>query len=349
MISYHLLKVLILTAISFVFALAATPVLTHFLYKYKIGKNIRNDGTTPIFSALHASKQGTPTMAGIIIWGSTLIIISVFWFLDRVVHLDFFHILNFLTRRETLLPLGAFIGAAIVGLLDDIFDLLGRGHKGRGFRFRHKVFFYAFVAAIGAYWFYFKLGFNYIQVPLYGPVSIGWLYIPFFILAVIGTGFAVNQTDGLDGLAGGTLLFSFTGYGIISYLQGRYELSAFIGVIVGALLAFLWFNIHPARFFMGDTGSMGLGTVLAVIAFLVHGELVLPIIGFVFVLEAVTTILQLVWRRFFHKKIFLTSPIHHHLQARGWPESKVVMRFWIVSIVFALLGVMLYFVGPSIL
>jgi phospho-N-acetylmuramoyl-pentapeptide-transferase len=347
MISYHLLKVLILTAISFIFALLFTPLLTHFLYKHKAGKNIRNDGSTPIFSAMHAAKQGTPTMAGIIIWATTLVLISLFWFLDRIAHLQSFHILNFLTRKETLLPLGAFIGAALVGLLDDFLDLRGLGHKGRGFPFRYKIFFYAFVAAIGAYWFYFKLGFNYIQIPLAGAWHIGWLYIPFFILTVVGTSFAVNQTDGLDGLAGGTLLYAFTGYGIISYLQGRYELASFIGVIVGALLAFLWFNIFPARFFMGDTGSMGMGTVLAVIAFLVHGELVLPIIGIVFVLEALATVLQIFAKSVFHKKIFLSSPIHHHLQARGWPESKVVMRLWIISMVFTIIGVMFYFVGSK--
>lgn len=345
MISYQLLKVLILTAISFCFALVATPVLTHFLYKYKIGKNIRNDGSTPIFSAMHAAKQGTPTMAGILIWGTTLILTSLFWILDRALHLNFFHILNFLTKKETVLPLGAFVGAAAVGLLDDTLDLLAVGHKGRGLRFRHKIFFYMAVAAVGAYWFYVKLGFNTIAVPLYGHVFISFWYVLFFILVVVATGFAVNQTDGLDGLAGGTLLFSFTAYGIIAYLIGRYDLAAFIGVVVGALLAFLWFNIHPARFFMGDTGSMGLGTVLAVIAFLVHGELVLPVIGFVFVLEAVATILQFVWRRAFKKKLILSAPLHNHLQAIGWPESKVVMRLWIISMVFAIIGVMIYFVG----
>ena len=345
MISYQLLKVLILTAISFSTALVLTPFLAHFLFKYKVGKNIRNDGTTPIFSAMHASKQGTPTMAGVLIWGTVAGLCVIFWLLDRVAHISFFHILNFLTRKETLLPLGAFLGAALVGLLDDILDLLGTGHKGRGIRFRHKIFIYAAVASIGGYWFYFKLGFNSISIPFHGNLYMGFLYMIFFIFAVVATSFSVNQTDGLDGLAGGTLLFAFTAYGIIAYIIGRYELAAFIGAIVGALLAFLWFNIHPARFFMGDTGSMGLGTVLAVIAFLVHGELVLPIIGFVFVLEALSTVAQMIWRKAFKKKLLLSSPIHNHLQAAGWPEGKVVMRFWIISMVFAILGVMVYFIG----
>ncbi len=345
MISYQLLKVLILTAISFAFALAATPALTKFLFKLKVGKNIRNDGSTPIFSKMHAAKQGTPTMAGVLIWGTLTILIITFWILDRVLGFNYFHILNFLTRKETLLPLGALLGASIIGLLDDILDLRGRGYKGRGFRFRHKLIFYTLVAAIGAYWFYFKLGFDYVGIPFMGNLALGWLYIPFFIFVVVGTSFSVNQTDGLDGLAGGTLLISFFAFGLIAYLEGRYELAAFIGVLIGALLAFLWFNIFPARFFMGDTGSMGLGTVLAVIAFLVNASLILPIIGIVFVLEAFSSFGQIFWRKVFHRKLLLSAPLHHHLEASGWPEAKVTMRLWIISLVFAILGVIIHFIS----
>lgn len=345
MISYHLLKVLILTAVSFAFALAMTPLLIRYLAQLKVGKNIRNDGSTPIFSKLHAAKQGTPTMAGVLIWGTLTVLIIVFWVLDRLLGISYFHILNFLTRKETLLPLGALLGASIIGLLDDILDLRGRGYKGRGFRFRHKVFFYTLVAAIGAYWFYFKLGFDSIGIPFGGNLFLGWLYIPFFIIVVVGTSFSVNQTDGLDGLAGGTLLMAFFAYGLIAYLEGRYELASFTGVIIGALLAFLWFNIFPAKFFMGDTGSMGLGTVLAIIAFLVNGSLILPIIGIVFVLEAASYFGQMFWRRFFHKKLLLSAPLHHHLEASGWPEAKVTMRLWIIALVFGILGVIVHFIS----
>jgi phospho-N-acetylmuramoyl-pentapeptide-transferase len=345
MASYHLLQLLIITFISFAFALAITPLLIKLLVKFKAGKNIRNDGNTPIFSALHAYKQGTPTMAGILIWFTVTVLIVSFWVLDRIFHIQFFHILNFLTRKETLLPLGAFLGASLVGLLDDILDLLGRGYKNRGLRFRHKIFFYIIVAAVGAWWFYQKLGYNSVTVP-YGPiVHLGWLFIPFFIFVVIGTGFAVNETDGLDGLAGGTLLFSFMAYSLIAYIQGYYHIAAFGGAISGALLAFLWFNIPPAKFFMGDTGSMGMGTVLAVMAFLVNGSLVIPFIGIVFVIEALSFILQMFWRKVFKKKLLLSAPIHNHLQAKGWSESQVVMRFWIVSMIFAVLGVVIYFTG----
>jgi phospho-N-acetylmuramoyl-pentapeptide-transferase len=345
MISYQLLKVLILTAIAFTFAFAVTPWFESLLRRLGMGKNIRNDGSTPFFSSIHASKKGTPTMAGVLIWGTTLALISVFWFFDRVLNLEFFQVLNFLTRRETLLPLGAFIGASFIGLIDDYLDVRGQGYKGRGLRFRHKVLFYIVVAAIGAYWFFYKLGFSYVDVPFHGQLHLGWLYIPFFIFVVVGTSFAVNQTDGLDGLAGGVLLISFLAYGIIAYLEGRYNLASFIGVIIGALLAFLWFNIFPANFFMGDTGSMGMGTALAVISFLVGGTLVLPIIGIVFVLEALSYFAQLFWRIVLKKKLLLSAPLHHHLEARGWPEAKVTMRLWIVSMIGSLLGVIVHFIG----
>ena len=345
MTPYILTKVFTLASVSFLIALFATPLLTHFLYKYKLGKNIRDGADTPIFTKLHAAKKGTPTMGGILIWGTTFFLGGLLWFLDRVSNIDFFHYFNFLTRRETLLPLGAFLGASIVGLADDFLDIKKLGHNGRGFRFRFKVILYAVVATIGSWWFYSKLGFDLVHLPFYGDISLSWLFIPFFILVVVSTSFAVNQTDGLDGLAGGTLLISFFAFGLIAFLQGKDNLAAFIGVICGSLLAFLWFNVYPARFFMGDTGSMGMGVLLAIVAFLTNSVLLLPIIGLVFVLEALSTIAQMLSKKIRGKKIFLSSPVHHHFEALGWPESKITMRAWIVSSVASLIGVVVYFIG----
>lgn len=337
-----LTKIFSLTSTGFVLALLATPLVSGILYRYKLNKNIRNDGSTPVFSELHASKQGTPTMGGVLVWGTALFMAAMFWFLDRIAGLEQFHILNFLTRKETLLPLGAMVGAAVVGMADDFLDIQRLGHKGRGFRFRFKVLIYAAVALIGAMWFYSKLGFDSVHIPFYGLLHLGWLFIPFFILVVVGTSFAVNQTDGLDGLAGGTLALSFFAYAIIAYTQGNYNLAALLGVITGALLAFLWFNIHPARFFMGDTGSMGLGVLLAVVAFLTGQVLLLPIIGLIFVVEAASYFLQLTWKILFKKKLFYSSPLHHHLEALGWPETKITMRFWILSAVSSIFAVIIF-------
>ncbi len=337
-----LTKIFSLTSIAFIMALLVTPLISNLLYRFKLNKNIRNDGTTPVFSELHAGKQGTPTMGGVLVWGVTALLAVIFWFLDRVLGIESFHILNFLTRKETLLPLGAMVGAAVVGMADDFLDIQRLGHKGRGFRFRFKVLIYAAVALIGAIWFYSKLGFDSVHIPFYGFLDLGWMFIPFFILVVVGTSFAVNQTDGLDGLAGGTLSLSFFAYAIIAYTQGNYNLAAFLGVVTGALLAFLWFNIFPARFFMGDTGSMGLGVMLAVVAFLTGHVMLLPIIGSIFVIEAASYFLQLLWKIFFKQKLFLSSPLHHHLEAVGWPETKITMRFWILSAISSIFAVIIF-------
>lgn len=345
MLTQIVIKIATLASLSFVFALLATPALTKFLYKYKLGKQIRNDGSTPLFSEMHKAKAGTPTMGGILVWGTMLIFVLVLWLFGQVFHLAFFENLNFYSRKETLLPLGAFIGASLVGLADDWLDIRQLGHKGRGMRFRFKLILYAAVAAIGAWWFYFKLGFSSVHIPFAGNFDFGWWYIPFFILAVISTSFAVNETDGLDGLAGGSLLFAFFAFGSIAFSQGKYDLVAFLSVICGSLMAFLWFNVYPARFIMGDTGSMGLGVLLAIVAFLTNSIFLMALVGFVFMAEAVCLFLQLFWKRFFHKKLFLSAPIHHHFQALGWPETKVTMRFWIIAAVSGIVGVIVYFIG----
>ena len=343
MTSLILTKIFALTTLGFAFALFTTPILTHYLYKYKLGKNIRDDGTTPIFSKLHKDKKGTPTLGGILVWGTVVILATVFWLFDRLFEVPSAHALNFLTRKETLLPLGAFLGASLVGLADDFLDINQMGHKGRGFPFRFKVILYAIVAIIGAWWFYFKLGFDYIHVPFYGNLEVGWLFIPFFILVVVGTSFAVNETDGLDGLAGGTLLIAFLAYTLIAYMIVRENLASFIGVVCGSLLAFLWFNVYPARFIMGDTGSMGLGVLLAIVAFLTNSVLLLPLFGFIFVVEAGSALIQIFSKKVFKKKVFLSAPIHHHFEALGWPETKVTMRFWIISAVTSIIGVIIFF------
>lgn len=342
MIIGALTKIFTLTTLGFVVALVATPLLLKFLGYLKIGKQIRNGGDTPLFSQMHASKAGTPSMGGILVWGTLLAIVTVFWVLDRLLGIEWAHAFNFLTRRETLLPLGALVGAALVGLIDDLLDSQRKGHEGRGLAFRYKVILYAIVASIGAWWFYSKLGFDYVSIPFWGTIHLGWWYVVFFILVVVGTSFSVNQTDGLDGLAGGTLLISFFAYGIIAFSQGRDNLVAFLGVLCGSLLAFLWFNVYPARFFMGDTGSMGLGVVLAVVAFLTNNIMLLPIIGLVFVLEGCSTLLQLFSKRFFGQKVFLSAPLHHHFEAKGWPEARVTMRAWIFAAVAAIIGVIIY-------
>ena len=342
--NFGIAKILILGSLGFVIAYIITPILTNYLYKNKFGKNIRNDPKTPIFNRLHSLKSGTPTMGGVLVWGTTFLILSFFWITDRIFNIQEIAFLNFLTRKETLLPLGAFLGASMVGLVDDWLDVKKLGHDGRGLRFRAKIWLYLLVSGIGAYWFYFKLGFSVINIPFWGNFDFGLWFIPIFMLMVTGVSFAVNQSDGLDGLAGGLLLNAFCAFAVIAYSLGDYNLASLIAVVCGALLAFLWFNVFPARFFMGDTGSMGMGVLLAIIAFLTNSMFLLIFFGFVFLLEALSTFLQMFWRNAFNKKLFLSSPLHHHFEALGWPETKVTMRFWIISAVMSILGLIIFFI-----
>ncbi|MBU0614346.1 phospho-N-acetylmuramoyl-pentapeptide-transferase [Patescibacteria group bacterium] len=334
-------KMLTLATIAFAIAILWTPFLTHFLYKYKLGKSIRDKKKAPKFYEMHKIKSGTPTMGGVLVWGTVLIVALFFAAANYFMPETYIGHMNFLTREQTWLPIFALVSAGVIGLADDFFNVRKIGTNGGGIDIRHRLLLYAIVAAIGAWWFYSKLDWDLFHVPFVGDFNIGLWYIPMFILVIVGTSFSVNQTDGLDGLAGGTLASSFGALAIISVLQERYELAALCAVIMGALLAFLWFNIYPARFFMGDTGAMSLGITLGIIAMMTNTALFLPIIGFVFVVEAVTTIIQLISKKFFGKKVFLVAPIHHHFEAKNWPEPKVVMRFWVISWIASGIGIVL--------
>jgi len=336
-------RLLILTSVSFLVAFSATPILTHFLFKYRLGKQIRTEGA-PIFAKIHGNKEGTPTMGGILVWGTVLILAIGFWFLSLFFDGIFSH-LNFLNRSQTFLPLGALVFSAILGFADDLLGIFRVGPKGGGLSIRYKIILYTFVAAIGAYWFYFKLGWDVLHIPFFGNFIIGFWYIPLFIFIIVATAFSTNEVDGLDGLAGGVLLFAFAALGALAFTQKHYDLAAFTCVIIGGLLTFLWFNIHPARFFMGDTGAMSLGVTLGIIAMLTNAALLLPLIAFIPAMESGSVIIQVLSKKFRGKKIFLSTPIHHHFEALGWPETKVTMRFWIISAVTAAIGLIIGLLG----
>lgn len=329
----QLTNIFLLSTAAFVLAMAATPLWTHVLYKYNFSKRIRTAGvgksSASVFRKLHTSKAGTPTMGGVLIW-VTVALITIF---------------GNLSRAETYLPLFTLVSVGVIGLVDDYLNIRGLGAKGGGIRVWHKLVAELVIGAVGAWWFFDKLGFSMLHVPGVGDFDIGWLYVPLFILVIVATTNAVNITDGLDGLAGGLLALAFLAFGGLSYVNELYALAAFCGTIGGALLAFLWFNVYPARFFMGDTGSLALGATLGVVAALNDAILVLPIIGFVFVLETLSVILQLGWRRLTGRKLFRSAPLHHHFEAIGWPETKVTMRFWIIGAVCAVVGVVLGVIG----
>ncbi len=325
--SFALAKTFWLATLSFLVAILWTPLFTDFLYKNRLGKRIRQTGfdekKAPIFYSLHKHKENTPTMGGLLVWITAAVI-------TFLMNLD---------RGQTWLPLFTLVSTGIVGAADDIMNIFGVGPNAGGLRFRWKLLLYTLIALAGAWWFFYKLEFSIISVPWIGQFDIGLWYIPVFVGVLVFTTFSANETDGLDGLAGGVMASCFAAYGIIALLQDKTELAAFCGTILGALLAFLWFNVYPARFFMGDTGAMALGMTLGVLAFLTDTVFILPIIGFVLWFEGLSAVVQILSKKLRNgKKIFLSAPIHHHFQAIGWPEPRITMRFWIISAVTAMVG-----------
>lgn len=340
---FHIARILGLSSISFIFALSWTPILIYFLKKYRLGKQIRSDNA-PVFAKFHNKKEGTLTMGGILIWVTVLILTVIFWFLAQIGEGTIFEKLNFLTRKETLLPLGALVASALVGFGDDLMGIFKIGPNGGGLRVKHRLFIYTGIAIFGAWWFFWKLGWDLIHIPFVGDFNIGFWYVLVFVGVLVSTAFSTNETDGLDGLAGGILLIAFASYGVIAFSQGKMNLAVFCGVIIGSLLAFLWFNIYPARFFMGDTGAMSLGITLGVIAMLTNCFIVLVLIFLIPVIESLSVIIQVSSKKIRKKKVFLSAPIHHHLEAKGWPETTITMRFWIINGVAAVMGLISVFI-----
>ena len=343
---FQISRVLGLSALAFILAMFWSPLLIRILYKYKLGKQIRADGATPIFTQLHKKKEGTPTMGGVLVWATIVFVIILFWLLAKL-NIPLFQQLNFMNRGQTLLPLGVLIATALVGLADDLLGVFKIGPQGGGLKMRHKILIYTGIASFGAWWFYSKLSWDLIHIPFIGNFNIGWWYIPTFIFIIVATAFSVNETDGLDGLAGGILLIGFAAYGVIAYSQGKYDLATLCSVIIGALTAFLWFNIYPAKFIMGDTGAMSLGILLGVIAMLTNQFFLLIFIAIIPIIESMSVIIQLTSKKLFKKKIFISTPIHHHFEAKEWPETQITMRFWIIASISAMLGIILAFLDKE--
>jgi phospho-N-acetylmuramoyl-pentapeptide-transferase len=348
----NIFKVLGLGGAAFFMGIISTPLLTHFLYKYKMWrKDVRNvsiDGTpTPIFNALDTPRASrAPRMGGILIWVTTLVVAMIFWILKELnPEIILFQKLNFLSRSQTWVPLGILLAGSLVGLLDDLLLVFQKGgYKGGGLKFTRRLALITIIAFLGAYWFYFKLDVTSIFIPGFGDWIVGLFFIPLFIVVMWAT-FSGGVIDGLDGLSGGVFAAIFTSYAGIAFFQNQIDIAAFCTVIAGSILAFLWFNIPPARFYMSETGIMGLTTTLTVVAFLPDAVVVLPIIAFPLVLESASVIIQLISKKIFGRKIFLVAPLHHHFEALGWPAEKVTMRFWVISVVFAILGMVIHLVG----
>jgi len=335
----NMIKILLLAFLSFMISMAITPLYTTIAYKYNWWKQPRSEawsgGLATVYNKLHAEKhkRNIPTMAGIVFVLSIVAVTAIF-------NLD---------RSQTWLPLAGMIGSGLIGLIDDWINIKGLNTKIAGMRARIKFLLQSIVVLMGGWWFFAKLDVSSVHFPWLGQIQIGVFVIALFWLVVIATANAVNITDGLDGLAGGLLASSFMAYAIICLTQDKFALAGFCLTIVGALLSYTWFNIYPARFFMGDVGSFALGTALGIIAMQTDTIYVLPVIGIVYVAETGSVIINRASKKLRHgKKVFKSSPIHHHFEACGWPETKITMRFWILGQVAAVLGVLFYLFGGNL-
>jgi phospho-N-acetylmuramoyl-pentapeptide-transferase len=349
------IKIFVPTTLVFVIGILITPTLTTLMYKYKLWKkNNRaqeSDITNVHFAGVHdgAAEVATPRVGGIIIWLSVLICISIIWIISKVFPSDFSAKLDFFSKNQTLVPLAALLLGSWIGLADDLLQVRGgigsQSSDVLGNRWVKISMLVAIGLAVGS-WFYFKLGVTGIAIPFLPHIfSLGVFFIPFFILVLLGV-FSTSVIDGLDGLAGGVLAIVFAAYAVIGAVQHQIDIAALCGVISGGILAFLWFNIPPARFYMGETGMLGLTVALTVIAFLTNTVLLLPIIALPLTATTFSVIVQVGGYKYFGKRrVFKIAPLHHHFRAMGWSKEKVVMRYWVVSIIAAIVGVVLVIIS----
>jgi len=350
-LTFNVIKVLGTSAIASVVAVLWAPFLINFLYKHKLWKKSARTKAISgedavVFNSLHKEREtNVPRMGGLLIF-ITVVAVSLGLYVYSLVFPNSWSAnLNFLSRSQTWLPLFTLVAASLFGLLDDILVVSNLGkYIGGGISFNKRLLMVVLIGLIGGLWFFYKLQWDVISIPLIGHFSIGIWYVPLFIVVMVAC-WAGGIIDGIDGLSGGAFASIFGAFTIIAFSQGKVDLATFCAVITGTLFAFLWFNIPPARFYMTEVGMLGLTTTLSVVAFLTDSVVVLPIIAGLLVLEVASVIIQLLSKKFRKKKVFLSTPIHHHFEAIGWPAPKVTMRFWIIGIVLAIIGVVVRLVG----
>ncbi len=343
-------RVLVPFVISFSVGMLIAPFLTHFLYKFRAWKKRGGKGNgmgdkngTPLFDELHKEREvSTPRMGGLLVWGGVLVTVAGLMLLGTIFDGPF-SLLNFVNRGQTWLPLTALVVGGLTGFLDDFLEIT---RSNGGLRLRWRLSIVAVFGAFAGWWFYAKLGVSSVGLPFIGSLQLGPLFILFFVFVTLAI-YASGVIDGIDGLAGGVFAIIFMAYAAIGFAQNQIALAGFAATVAGAVFAFLWFNVPPARFYLSETGSMALTLALAVTAFSADtlgggvGVSVLPIIAFPLTATVVTNAIQVIAKKVFKKKVFRIAPIHHHFEAIGWPPYKVTMRYWIITIMGSIFGIAL--------
>jgi len=353
MIPLSLLKVILPAFVTFIIGGLITPTLTSFFYKKRLWKKYsRHDQETNPdemaleFKKLHNGNEEirTPRVGGIIIWSSVIITALIFIIVPLISPSDISTKLNFLSRNQTLLPIFGLLLGGLIGLLEDWFEIREKPTSfSHGLSSHYLVSIVIFIGLLAGWWFYTKLGMTSISVPFNGGrILLGSLIIPFTALVMLGT-FSSRVIDGVDGLAGGVMASVFAAFSFIAYTHNQIDIAALCAVTVGGILVFLWFNIPPARFYMGETGMLALTVMLSIIAFLTDTVLLLPIIGLPLVVTSLSSAIQITSKKYFKKKVFRVAPIHHHFESIGWSRPKITMRYWIISVICAIAGIIISF------
>ena len=351
----HVVKIFLPTTLAFAIGIIAAPRFLKYMQLHKLWKKIARTEATDItndsFEALHNTKAevSTPRVGGVVIWFSTLAVISIMWLISKVFPSDLSKSLDFYSRNQTLVPLASLLFGSMVGLFDDFLQINGGNGRFVNDDIKYRRVKIAIVALVGALigsWFYFKLGMSAVAIPLTGHfLHLGFLFIPFFIMVLVAT-FSTSVIDGMDGLAGGVLAIIFGAYAGIAFGKHMVDIAAFCGVLSGSILAFLWFNVPPAKFYMGETGILGLTVVLTVVAFLTDTVLLLPLIALPLAATSASNIIQITSYKYFNKRrVFKIAPLHHHFHALGWSREKIVMRYWIIGMIAAIAGLVLALVS----
>ncbi|MEI6478750.1 MAG: hypothetical protein WCO18_00510 [bacterium] len=352
------LKVFLPVTVSFFIGIILSPILTHYLYKKKAWKKkagkIDAFGTeTKIFNELHKEKEvGTPRLGGIIIWASAILTALIFWTIAKIFPMSAGR-LDFISRNQTWIPLATLAVGAIIGMIDDILEINGNGCKKGGLSLKTRILIVTIVGLLCGLWFFAKLDVTAISIPFVKDLYIGPFIIPLFAIVMLFI-YSGGVIDGIDGLAGGIFAVSFSAYAALAFVHSQVDLAAFCSVIVGGILSFLWFNIPPARFYMSETGTMALTMTLTVVAFMTdkvengYGLFVLPLIAFPLVITSLSDIIQMTSKRYFGRKVFIVAPLHHHFEAKGWPSYKVTMRYWIISVIFGIIGFCIAMIASKI-
>ncbi|HEY4715204.1 MAG TPA: hypothetical protein VIH31_01735 [Candidatus Paceibacterota bacterium] len=345
------IKIFLPAAIAFIVGILITPLVTNFLYKYKFWKKTSvnkalGGGEALITKSIHNDDtRKTPRMGGIVVWASVFITTLLIWLISKIFPGENTQKLDYLSRSQTWLPLLVFLAGSIIGLLDDYLVVSNKGsYVGGGLSLKTRLSAVFLIALIGGWWFFFKLGVSSIVIPFLGEINLGLMLIPIFIIFMIGI-YSGGIIDGIDGLAGGVFSVMFASYALIAFFNQQIDLAALCLVIVGGLLAFLWFNIPPARFFLSETGTMALTMTLVVIAFLTRSVGILPIIAFPLIATSLSSLIQILSKKTTGRKVFTVAPLHNHFQAKGWPGYKVTMRYWIMSMFFGVLGIIIFLIG----